>query len=163
VIDIQLDGDGDLVGTACDSNDSSPNECRDADADGCDDCAAGNGPAPAADGLDTDTDGICDNSDSDGFPDDGDGSFAAGDAPCTGGASLLCDDNCPLVDNPTQDDPDSDGVGSACDNCPADFNPGQDPAVCAPPIPSLSAPALGLLVALFVAAALVLPGRRRTR
>jgi hypothetical protein len=34
-------------------------------------------------------------------------------------------DNCPHVCNPSQKDPDGDGLGNACDNCPRDANPGQ--------------------------------------
>lgn len=34
-------------------------------------------------------------------------------------------DNCPLVNNVAQKDIDGDGIGNACDNCVAMFNPGQ--------------------------------------
>jgi len=63
--------------------------------------------------------------DCDGIADDGDNSGTAGDHPCTGGATLNCDDNCPAVSNPGQGDIDGDGVGDACDNCPASYNPDQ--------------------------------------
>jgi hypothetical protein len=56
-------------------------------------------------------------SDSDGVPDDGDGSGAGGDAPCPGGETEGCDDNCPTVPNSDQADADDDTVGDACDNC----------------------------------------------
>ena len=55
-----------------------------------------------------------DNSDGDPILDDGDGSLASGDNPCTGGVTTNCDDNCPAVDNATQADADGDGVGDAC-------------------------------------------------
>ena len=43
---------------------------------------------------------------------DGDGiAFAGGGAPCTGGNTFGCEDNCPYVANPTQGD--SGGVGAA--------------------------------------------------
>jgi len=55
--------------------------------------------------------------DGDGAPDDGDGSGRAGDAPCQGGATEGCDDNCILTPNAFQEDGDGDAVGDACDNC----------------------------------------------
>jgi hypothetical protein len=142
--DDQTDEDRDLAGAACDSNDASVTECADSDGDGCDDCAAGTGSDIANDGLDSNADGLCDNTDADTIPDDGNGSFVSGDAPCTGGSTFACDDNCPLVDNADQADPDADGVGSVCDNCPDIANPEQDPSACAAATPTLSP--LGLLV-----------------
>ena len=62
---------------------------------------------------DTDCDGIPD--------DDGDGE----PNPCTGGETVGCDDNCPLIANSDQADGDDDGVGDVCDNCPEEFNPDQ--------------------------------------
>ncbi|MCP4706436.1 MAG: CRTAC1 family protein, partial [candidate division Zixibacteria bacterium] len=35
-------------------------------------------------------------------------------------------DNCPIEYNPGQEDGDSDGLGDDCDNCPDDFNPNQE-------------------------------------
>ncbi|MBP7149002.1 MAG: right-handed parallel beta-helix repeat-containing protein [Acidobacteria bacterium] len=46
--------------------------------------------------------------------DDGDGVVD----PCTGGQTTDCDDNCPLVSNPSQKDADGDAVGDACDSNP---------------------------------------------
>ncbi|MBW2416515.1 MAG: S8 family serine peptidase [Deltaproteobacteria bacterium] len=59
--------------------------------------------------------------DSDGIADDGDGSGSATDDFCTGGDTLLCDDNCLLADDPNQVDTGGiglasapDGIGTAC-------------------------------------------------
>lgn len=64
--------------------------------------------------------------DYDGIPSDGDNSGVAGDNPCTGGNIFDCDDNCPYSHNPTQADPDYDGIGSICDNCDFYANPCQE-------------------------------------
>jgi len=87
--------------------------------------------------------------DGDGVLDDGDFSGSVLDHPCSAGAVAGCDDNCTLLPNPDQFDPDGDGIGSACaiadplfgdvfrdsdgdgvpdrsDNCPWMRNPGQE-------------------------------------
>ncbi len=127
VADDGLDTDGDGACNAGDTDDDNdgvadnsgdldpldPRVCRDVETvavgagDGCDDCAlnpkgAGDAlpwapytPNPMSDSLaDADSDGICD----------------------VGVGKV---DNCLNVANPMQNDPDTDGLGSLCDNCPA--------------------------------------------
>ncbi|MFN2427542.1 MAG: hypothetical protein ABR587_13960 [Candidatus Binatia bacterium] len=56
--------------------------------------------------------------DDDGIDDDGDGSGTIGDRPCTAAdvtSFTPCDDNCPEVVNPSQNDSDGDGQGNCCD------------------------------------------------
>ncbi|MCP3981217.1 MAG: hypothetical protein GY716_18105 [bacterium] len=73
---------------------------------------------PDQDDNDGDGDGnACDpDDDDDGILDDGDGSGTIGDAPCTGGQVVGCDDNCQFVSNPGQSDGDGNGVGTACES-----------------------------------------------
>ncbi len=59
-------------------------------------------------------------SDGDGVLDDGNTNGTIGDSPCTGGASVNCDDNCVDTPNPNQEDVDTDGVGDLCDCNPQD-------------------------------------------
>jgi hypothetical protein len=61
-------------------------------------------------------------SDEDGIPGDGDDSGTPGDNPCSGGTTENCDDNCPAIANPNQEDEDNDATGTVCDNCPATPN-----------------------------------------
>jgi len=66
------DGDDDNDGVL-DGNDNAPLDpfvCTDGDSDGCDDCSTSGVVTPLNDGLDTDSDGVCDIGDSD---DDNDG------------------------------------------------------------------------------------------
>jgi hypothetical protein len=56
--------------------------------------------------------------DDDGVREDGDGSGTLGDRPCTNADvqnGEPCDDNCPEVVNPSQNDSDGDGQGNCCD------------------------------------------------
>jgi hypothetical protein len=118
----QVNADSDEQGDKCDSdqdNDgildggdisaSNPSACQDSDFDGCDDCAIGRdgfGPLsdnfPLNDGLDTDTDGMCNQGDPD---DDNDNVNDVAD-------------NCPLVAN-DQADSNRNGIGDACDGARA--------------------------------------------
>jgi len=130
----QIDSDADGDGDACDTDDDDDGILDDADncrtvanddqmdgdsddvGDVCDNC-----PQDVnTDQTDTDTDGIgdiCDpDIDGDTILDDGNASGTAGDAPCVSGDTVDCDDNCPLIDNPLQEDADGDGIGDACDS-----------------------------------------------
>lgn len=61
--------------------------------------------------------------DGDGVLEDGDASGVPGDAPCTGGNTVGCDDSCPWSFDPTQADADGDGTGDPCDwNCHGAFS-----------------------------------------
>ncbi|HYV19767.1 MAG TPA: MopE-related protein [Verrucomicrobiae bacterium] len=115
-----LDADGDGTEEATDNCPGYNNPLQadfdgDAHGDVCDNCPA------VANTSQTDTDNdtlgnACDpDDDNDGIQDDGDASGVAGDHPCTGGVIASCDDNCPLVANPTQADTNANGVGDACE------------------------------------------------
>ncbi len=151
------DDDNDGVADRLDPGPLNPAVCGDLDADLCDDCSAGVdgfGPLPDADplndGLDTDSDGLCNAGDSD---DDNDGvvdgfdparqdPMVCGDADGDGcdDCSIGTDGFGPLTDsNVLNDGPDTDGDGS-CDSGDSDddndgvadeFDPaGEDPSVC---------------------------------
>ena len=141
-----VDTDGDGVPDINDSDPLDPFVCADTDSDTCDDCSVAGFFDPANDGTDTDSDGICDASDTD---DDNDGvedindldplnPFVCGDfdgdlcEDCISGTfdvladgpgadgDGFCDtgDNCPQVPNPDQADADFNGVGDACEAVP---------------------------------------------
>ncbi|HUT99836.1 MAG TPA: thrombospondin type 3 repeat-containing protein [Myxococcota bacterium] len=129
----QLDSDSDSYGDACDSDDDNDgaedtaDNCpllanadqADEDADGvgtaCDNCpATANASQSNVDG-DAFGDACDPDADNDGVLDDGDGSGTPGDHPCTGGAVLNCDDNCPLTPNADQADVNGNGTGDACE------------------------------------------------
>jgi YVTN family beta-propeller protein len=55
--------------------------------------------------------------------DDGDEILMSYDSPCTGGNTVLCNDNCPNDFNPDQADSDGDGIGDVCDDSDDDAYP----------------------------------------
>ena len=126
----QEDIDQDSVGNLCDND-----QDGDGDPDATDcaplDPAVYAGSAEYCDLIDNDCDGHTDegfpdtdkdglaycedpDNDNDDVLDDGSNSGSPGDEPCTGGAALDCDDNCPLTFNPVQEDANADGVGDQC-------------------------------------------------
>ncbi|MFQ5514976.1 MAG: hypothetical protein ACE5FG_11120 [Myxococcota bacterium] len=99
--------------------------------------------------------------DQDGTAQDGNLSLLLADFACQAGdriAAVPCDDNCPLLANPSQDDHDRNGLGGCCDGtCVVDpLRAGCSSCGSQTAVPSLPAPALLLL-----AAALVIGGGRR--
>ena len=110
------DDDNDMV---ADGGDSAPLDntlCRDVDMDGCDDCSSGT-DAPASDGTDTDSDGLCDAGD----PDDDNDTVADGadSAPLNANSCRDldldgCDDCSSGTDAPNNDGTDTDDDG-LCD------------------------------------------------
>jgi len=105
-----LNNDNDEYGDACDDDDD-----NDGVLDDDDNCDFEENP----DQLNFDGDQLGDSCDSDDDndtrPEDGDNSDIEGDAPCTGGNVVTCDDNCPRIINMNQNDMDSDGIGDVCD------------------------------------------------
>jgi len=146
------------VADTSDPDPRNPNVCGDADGDSCDDCTVGVdgfGPAsdsdPANDGVDTDSDGLCDLGDPD---DDNDGVADSSDvAPqdpnaCSDADSDGCDDCAvgtddfgPMNDfDPANDGADADGDGLCDSGDPDDDNDGvSDVQDCAPFDPTASA------------------------
>jgi hypothetical protein len=133
------DNDSDLIcdlGDPDDDNDAVPDSedldplnrfvCGDTDADGCDDCNSGSFD-PWHDGLDFDSDGFCDVSDTDddadGVPDIADSApldpFVCRDVDADG-----CDDCTVGYDDPAGDGPDSDIDGLCDSGDPDDDNDG---------------------------------------
>jgi hypothetical protein len=151
--DFDLDGvcdagdpDDDNDGVA-DEDDAAPldqNACRDADADGCDDCTSGTDDV-ASDGPDFDLDGVCDlgdpDDDNDGV-DDGDDGDPLDPSVCRDLDLDGCDDCTSGTDNPANDGADADFDGICNIGDLDDDNDGvQDLADCAPLVNSVSEPA----------------------
>ena len=92
-----------------DINDTDPfnaNICIDTDADSCDDCSIEGIPNSLNDGIDSDTDGICD---------DGDDCHLDPDNDIDGDGICGDIDNCVFIANALQDDCDGDEMGDICD------------------------------------------------
>ena len=117
------DDDNDGVSSIGDSDDTNPRVCADTDADGCDDCSTGTF-SPAADGTDTDADGLCDVTDTDL---DNDGVSSIGDSDdtnprvCADTDADGCDDCSTGTFNPAADGTDTDADG-LCDVADTDLD-----------------------------------------
>ena len=115
---------GDGVGDNADAFPADGLLCRDVDGDSCDDCVSG-ADDPASDGLDTDTDGLCDAGDLD---DDGDGvedlvdafPLDASETADTDGDGTGDNEDAFPADATETADTDGDGVGDNADAFPAD-------------------------------------------
>ena len=128
----QEDLDGDNIGDACDDDEDGDGFAKSEDCDdrratvypgafeNCndvdDDCNSQTDEGYPNNDSDSQADCVDMDDDNDGINDDGDGSGSNGDAPCQGGATSGCDDNCPFVENAAQVDLDGDGAGDLCDD-----------------------------------------------
>jgi hypothetical protein len=119
---------GDQFGDVCDDDDDddgvldtgdteplNPFACQDLDGDTCDDCSIGASPQPNNDGLDSDSDGLCnagdDDNDNDGYTDVDE--ITCGSDPDNQADVPLDTDNDGLCNNGVDDDDDNDGLSDA--------------------------------------------------
>lgn len=124
---IDLDADGDGRENALDDYPLDASQCGDADGDGCDDCSSGAFDL-AADGTDTDGDGLCDggdyDDDNDGRP-DGVDSHPLDPYQCADTDGDGCDDCMSGSFDPGNDGDDNDGDGLCDAGDPDDDNDGR--------------------------------------
>ncbi|MBW1879571.1 MAG: hypothetical protein JRI25_11250 [Deltaproteobacteria bacterium] len=112
------DDDNDLVVDTDDSHPFDETQCQDLDADGCEDCVGGTAD-PAADGDDTDSDGICDVGDN--CVDVANADQANNDLDASGDVCDGDDDNDLVLDgddsHPLDEDQCQDLDADGCDDC----------------------------------------------